>query len=368
MIKKKLVVASVLKPVNDSRNYEKTAISILKSNKYHIYLVGQDVSTGDENPLVSFIPLFSFSRTSYKRLKVGFSFFSFLSTKKPDVVIVTTAELLLSAVLYKWIYGGKLIYDVQENYFRNLWYTNSFPKPINYFLAVSTRLIEYVIRPFVDHFVLAEKRYREEFSFANSNCTVIENKLPKSAVIESDRKSFNEFKFLYSGTISESYGVFTAVDLVIRLHAQDPTVRLKIIGFAPKNEVYLKLLKRIEPLTYVELIGGHELVPHPEILKSIATADIGLVPYLPNKSTENCMPTKLYEYAAFKLPYLISKNNYWNEFTDHHKAGIEIDFLTVNIYELLEEIKTTAFYSNFMEDDLYWDDAQWIDVLALLDG
>ena len=78
MNKKIIVIASVLKPVNDSRNYEKTAISISKSGKYQVHLVGQKVLNTPVGSSILFKPLFSFNRLSLKRFFTGWLFLRYL--------------------------------------------------------------------------------------------------------------------------------------------------------------------------------------------------------------------------------------------------------------------------------------------------
>jgi hypothetical protein len=356
MNKKIVVIASVLKPVNDSRNYEKTAISITRSGNYQVHLVGQKVQNLPLDDSVLFEPLFSFHRLSIQRLFTGWIFLFYLFRTKPDLIIVTTFELLLPAVFYKLIKGKKLLYDVQENYFRNLVYTNSFPPVIKYILAVGVRGIEYMTRPFVNHYFLAEKKYEEEFSFTKNKSTVLENKLRKESVKPRNARKDGLIQLLYSGTISENYGIFESVKLAKELHKLDTRIRMKIIGFAPKKEILEKVKLEIAGSDFITLIGGAEFVSHGEILTLVAESDFGLIPYRSDKSTENCIPTKLYEYLAHKLPYLISPNPLWLEITERYKAGMETDFLKPDVAGILNKMKENKFYVYKPSDEIFWNE------------
>ena len=356
MNKKKLVIASVLKPVNDSRNYEKTAISINKSGNYQVHLVGQKVQELPMGGPILFNPLFSFQRASIKRFWVGWTFLRYLFRLHPSVVIITTAELLIPAVFFKMIKGGKLFYDVQENYFRNLWYTNSFPPVLKHIMAVNVRMAEYLTRPFVDQYILAEKNYEKEFSFSKGKIIVVENKLPELSVVRKRKEEEGSIRLLYTGTISQSYGVFEAIELAKKLHILDQRIRLTIAGFAAEKVVLEKLKERISGFDFIVLKGGDKFVPHREILNLIVSSQIGLIPYRPNKSTENCIPTKLYEYLAHRLPYMISKNPIWHEITEQYKAGIEIDFLNPEPEKILEQIRTKKFYEVSPGRELFWEE------------
>jgi glycosyltransferase involved in cell wall biosynthesis len=258
--------------------------------------------------------------------------------------------------LYKLIKGKKLIYDVQENYFRNLVYTSSFPPVLKHVLAVGVRSLEYLTRPFVNHYFLAEKNYEKEFSFTKNKNTVLENKLRKESVKLRIPRLDNTIQLLYTGTISENYGIFEAVNLTKELYLLDSKIRLKIVGFAPQKEVFEKLKLKITGNAFITLVGGNAFVSHNEILNFIATSDFGLISYRPDKSTENCIPTKLYEYLAYGLPFLISSNPLWLELTERYKAGIEIDFSKPDVEKILSRIKENKFYANEPGEEIFWNE------------
>jgi glycosyltransferase involved in cell wall biosynthesis len=356
MNKKIAVIASVLKPVNDSRNYEKTAISISKSGKYKVHVVGQKVQNSPMGDTVLFNPLFSFHRLSIKRLFAGWKFLLYLFKIKPDLVIITTFELLLPAIFYKIIKGKKLIYDVQENYFRNLVYTSSFPPILKHIMAIGVRAMEYMTRPFIDHYILAEKNYEKEFSFTKNKSIVLENKLRKSSVVTKFKRDDDLIRFVYTGTIAESYGIFEAVELIKLLYKKNDKIRLKIIGYSSRKEILDKLKREISTCSYISIDGGGEFVSHHEILKQVASSDFGLISYQHNKSTENCIPTKLYEYLAHSLPYLINHNPIWKELTHRYKAGLEIDFSKPDIEKIMTFIQSGNFYQEQPKEEVFWEE------------
>ncbi len=356
MNKKIVVIASVLKPVNDARNYEKTAISIGKLGNYQINLVGQKVLNTPLEPYIVFDSLFSFSRLSFKRFFAGWRFLAYLRRLHPDVVIITTFELLLPAVVYKILTTKKIIYDVQENYFRNLIYTTTFPFGIKHILAVGVRTLEYLTRPFISHYLLAEKNYEKEFYFTKNKHTILENKLFKTSVKSRIIRNDNTIQLLYTGTIAENYGIFEAVDLAKALHKIEPKIRLKIVGFAAQKDVLEKLKKTIKAHDFITLVGGDSFVAHQEILALIAQSDFGLISYRPDKSTENCIPTKLYEYLAHQLPFLISPNPAWLALTYKYSAGIAVDFYNPTIEKLLSQMKENTFYTTVPGEEIYWNE------------
>jgi hypothetical protein len=49
------------------------------------------------------------------------------------------------------------VYDLQENYYQNIRYTDTYPPVIRHLLASTVRSVERISAPLVDHFLLAEK-------------------------------------------------------------------------------------------------------------------------------------------------------------------------------------------------------------------
>ncbi len=363
MNKKLAVIASVLKPVNDSRNYEKTAISISKLGKYKVHIVGQKVIDLPDDSTIVFNPLFSFQRLSFKRFFVGWVFLRYLLRLKPDLVIITTFELLLPAVMYRIIKNKKIIYDVQENYFRNLIYTTSFPPILKHLMALLVRGLEYTTRPFIHHYILAEKNYEKEFSFTKNKSTIIENKLRKNSLLPKVNRGDGLIQFIYTGTISENYGIFEVISLVKLLNYKNDKIHLKIIGYSSRKDILEKIKKEISDCSFISMEGGADFVSHQNILKHIASSDFGLISYRSDRSTENCIPTKLYEYIALQLPYLINLNPIWKDLTQQYKAGIEVDFLKPDVENILIRIKENDFYSKKANEDIYWQDEVFLNLI-----
>jgi hypothetical protein len=358
MNKKKIVLASILKPVNDARMYEKFGISLSQSRELEIHIAGFRVKSGMEQiPQNVFLhPLFSFSRISWGRVLAPFKFFKFVLKVKPEVIIVSTFELLIVTILYKILFGTKIYYEVQENYYRNISCTTTFPPVLRNVLAIYSRSIELLSRPFVSCYLLAERNYEKEFSFSKGKSLIIENKArkPESSYIKGNLNT-GQLNLLYSGTISEGNGIIEAIELAEKLYKIDKTITLSIIGYSSIFQTYIKVNHLIKDKAYIKLIGGDDLVPHSDILKEISRADFGLVCYRPNKSTENCIPTKIFEYQAHLLPMIVQDNPVWKEACQSTNSAIFIDYLLFDPARLLQEMKQTKFYPHGIPDSLFWE-------------
>ncbi|MFY0652021.1 MAG: glycosyltransferase [Cyclobacteriaceae bacterium] len=330
MSRKEVAIVSLLKPVNDVRSYEKMARS-LASEGFCVTLIGSNNSKNILKPKeenISFQSLPHFKPLSLERFLMPWIVFRELSKLKPELAIVNTSELLIVVLLNQILFGGKIVYDIQENYFRNFIYQNNYPPILKHLLGFSVRLKEKLLSPFIDHFILAEHGYIDEFSFFRSKYTVIENKAVTMNQRETSSKGSKCFKFLFSGNISDNSGVKRALDFFKAIAKEIPEIKLTIIGHCP-NERFLNKLK--EKCTEdIELIASIHPIDHTTILKQIQDSDFGIVSYNVNPSNENCMPTKVFEYLAYGLPIISQTRTKWTEYALKHKACISVEYENFN--------------------------------------
>jgi len=359
MSEKRILLASLLKPINDTRMYGKLGLSLCKLPNVEVHIAGFSAPVPtDSLANLYFHPIFQFKRLSINRFTAQQKYWKLLQTIKPDLLIVCTHELLLTSWLYCKNHSCKLIYDVQENYSLNLTAQDTYNPILKKLLAKGVRTIENLTAPTIAHFFLAEQSYAQELPFIGSRYTTLENKYkptinyrPRPTPVQ--LKPGN-IKLLYSGTISSIYGIFEAVQFATDWHQINPQVTLTIIGYCAHQPTLQKLQQTIANKPYITLIGGDKLVPHPQILQAIATHDIGLLPYQPDESTFRCIPTKLYEYMAYGLPILMQQNKLWNDILSAHNTGLSINFNNYGIANLESEVYSKTFYNKGIPDFVFW--------------
>ncbi len=365
MIKHKILLGSVLKPTNDARMYEKIGKSLSVLPNTEIHIAGYKSSQINTNNQF-FYPIFESRRMSVLRLVAPLNFLKIALKLKPDTIIVSTHELLLVTYLYRILFGCKIIYDVQENYFYNLLYTDTFPPLIKNILAYWVRFKEKFVQKKIDGYLLAERTYQRELANRiHPQILVLENKYQGAIPQESKIVRITEgqkIKLLYSGTIATSYGVFEAIDLIIRLYLFDYRFELTIIGYSPNCRELTKVKNRIAPYPFIKLIGGDKPVDHAEILSAIHTHHIGLLPYRFNESTTLRVPTKLFEYLLNHLPVICSPNLIWGEYIQKFNAGIIIPFSDLpKATDIKNAILNTDFYTQGNPAELIWEESKLLD-------
>ena len=352
--KRRIVLASVLKPVNDPRMYEKMGYSLL--HHYEVHIIGAMNSHDVSGTPVVFHPLPPHTRLSFDRVLAPLRILKKILSIKPDLLIICTHELLWMVLVAKMLLRCKVIYDIRENYFRNILYTNAFPHFFRLFIASYVRIKEWITSPFINNFFLAEAGYEQELEFVKDKKIILENKVKKITLPATRKLSLADknIHLLFSGTLAPTTGVFIAIELATKLHALDPRIRLLIIGYSPLHIVYREINQLIHDKPFIHFRGDNKPIPHPEILSAIQEADFGIIAYPPNLSTKNTIPTKLYEYLGYTLPILLIDHPPWVEMCQVYSAAIPFNTGDFREQEILHKLKTTPFYST-IPTDVFWE-------------
>lgn len=369
MQKNSVAIASVLKPVKDPRAYLRFGISLRETNKYEINIIGFSTKSEPTEGDIHFHTLFSKQRTHPKRLLVSWAFLSKIWKIKPEILIVTTYELLPVSVLAKWILKYKLVYDIQENHILNISQNRTIGGFARWIAKAVVEIFESCSRPFVDHFFLAERCYLHELPRFRP-ATVLENKFFKPVVpIQSYQFSTERhLRFLISGTITEVYGVLTGIQWLKEFKKLKPNSELCVIGHCPMESFREKLEEEV-PFDGLTLEIESSPIPYERILKAYDQADVVLLPYWQIESIRDKVPSKLYESFALGKVCLFSPNPRWEEIVKSSGGGFAVDFRDLSaIPSVVSRLQSVRFYDNSPDVALSWksQEAEFLDVIASL--
>ncbi len=353
MRKQKVLLISVLKPVDDPRMFEKFAVSIAANPNYEVHVAGNKGS-GNSHSDVQQHPTKELTRISLLRI---FSFISVLKVifkVRPDLIITSTHESLVVIVIYKLLYGCKLCYDMQENYYLNLIHSPHHTYAVKHIIATFVRLKEIITYPFIDHYFLAEKCYRNEMPWLEKKSTVLENKaLLYETKREHQNNTTNELHLIYTGIIGENYGTLEAVALAKAL------LKLRggsflIAGFSPDKKYLKRLYKFIGNDRRITITGGDKFVNHKDILQHASRASLGIVSYQNNPAINDKIPTRIYEYLSLHLPFIIPQNEVWNSYCKPFNACISTSFTHPKPKDILEWYDKNDFYNVTPGPEISW--------------
>lgn len=357
-MKQKIAIASILKPVDETRMYQKIGRSLNRAG-YEVHIAGFKGHTKSND--IKLYPLFFFKRLSMQRLFAPMKIINWLRKIKPDLLIITTHELLWITYIYKSLYKVKVIYDIRENYYLNIRLTDAFPPVLRNVIAGYIRWKERMTIKKIDFCFLAEAGYKVEMSFLSDNLIVLENKtLVSPGKTNNLPSSLNNKKIsiLFTGTIAESTGIFECIQMAKKLHAHDDAVIFTIAGMCHLPEVYKKLKKEVDQYSWISLIGGNHPVAHPKILELISTHDAAFLYYPSVELVKNKMPTKLYEYLAHNIPILLQQHERWTAFAANYNAAIPVDPQNFDAAKIMDKLKNQSFYIKKPGKEVLWADEE----------
>ena len=347
--KRRIVIASILKPVDDTRMFGKMGVSLASTGTWQVTIIGFP-TTVPSYPGIEFIQLKSFTRLSLGRWLAKWKVLIEAWRRKPALFIFSTHELLIPALILKVMRSSFIVYDVRENFYRNIAHSEGLPTLLRWPLAMLVRLKEKLLAPAVDHFLLAEKGYEQEFRFHRGGWTVIENKALSYPKSSSGKKDSGKLQLLFSGTLAESTGVFRAIRLAKALHAVNHMVTLTIIGYASTPSIRKRIRDETNSLSFIHLIGIDTLVQHQDIVELIQRSDAGILSYPISDLTRNSVPTKLWEYLQGHLPIILEHQWHWIDRYAPYNPFCFVDFDDPDCLALLDELKTKTFYTSYPTD------------------
>ncbi|WP_146613699.1 glycosyltransferase family protein [Algoriphagus yeomjeoni] len=292
--------------------------------------------------------------SSWGRLFSQLTFIKVLSQVRPKILICCTYEYLPVAAFFKGILGYKLIYDVQENYVKNLDLNPDLSSDKKQKVARLIRGMESAKG--VDLFLLAEKCYQDEMP-DKSPFLILENKYAGeikrvSSIILPKKAGYN---FLISGTLTPAFGTLEAVNWFKEIIKVFPDSTLKIIGHCTLSSFKKELGKACENIFQIDLKSSDFPVPHEEIIAEYSTADFAILPYQNREAIKDKMPTKLFESAALGIPVLIGGNPKWRGFLAPFSGGFPIDFFDLeNANQQFNAALNQEYFTQIPDDTILW--------------
>lgn len=333
-----VLLASVLKPLDDTRMYGKFGVTLAERPDTVVHVAGRAAAPPGGPANLHTHCLLESSRLSWARLAAQWRYWQLLRRLQPDLVVVHAPELLPLTLFWHWLATSRrqFLYDIRENYALNVSTQQVYGGFTRRWLAAGLRWVETRAAHRAVAVLLAEESYADELPFLETlspaRVLLLENKY--QPISEDPALSprpwptaTEPLRMLYSGTISRLNGIEEALMLAKELHQIRPGgAVLTVIGFCQQPDLLLELQQRQQANpAWLRLVVAAGPVPHRAIVAEIQHSHVGLLLYRPHPSTERCRPTKLFEYLAHGLPMLIPANPLWEEVVRRYQAGLVVD-------------------------------------------
>ncbi|QKE65456.1 glycosyltransferase [Aquipseudomonas campi] len=268
---------------------------------------------------VQFIPAPSYRNRLQRFLRIPQVLFAALR-EKADVYHLHNPDMIPVALALKLL-GKKVIYDTHEDYSQRLLIRSWLPRPLRRTLSFLISRAERGLSRWVDATLVTQEQQLVDFPrrchLLRNAPSISEEMRQRSTTLAAhiDRRA-GEYRLIYAGGISKTRGLYNMLAALDILNSRGLPVRLWLLG--PDLENCLSAAVKHPGWSYVDYL---RLQSHEAVFAHMARADIGLAMLEDVGDHAAALPSKLFEYMAWGLPFVASDFPLWREFTGEH-AGL----------------------------------------------
>ena len=218
--------------------------------------------------------------------------------------------------------GKKVIYDIHEDYSKLILKKEWIPKFLRKVIALSIERKERKLLGTFDGAIVVTEGLSEKYSGLVR--VVILPNYPRKCEVPSKRVRLFEnipVKFVYAGLISRSRHIPELINAFRLLSEEFEDVQLALAGPIETEDISKKIeeAKNIKGFMYLGKLSSKEAD------NLVFDSDVGLILYGFEDGAFDCSPHKLFQYLLFGLPFIATKNPYWQQITKNHLCCIYVD-------------------------------------------
>jgi glycosyltransferase involved in cell wall biosynthesis len=263
-----------------------------------------------------------FPRLSVHRLFRQWQWYKIITKLAPTHICFATPELIPLMLYLKKTTGVKLIYDVQENYERNILYGSDYPRLLRPILARQVRRLERSAVPYLDGVIYAETGFDNILNVPAQRKIIIRNVYAPSGhecKLPLPPKPY----LLITGTLAPEWGILEAIE-AYKIIVSQTDCYLIIAGFGNNKNFLQKIKTAVKGYSSILVEGLTNTVSYPRIEQLIQNCIAGFALYQPSLRMADRIPTKFYEYAAYGKPLIFSDFDPWNDLNEQYHLGIPV--------------------------------------------
>jgi len=266
----------------------------------------------------------NFTRLSVHRLVRQWEWYRVINQLAPTHICFATPELIPLMLYLKKTTGVKLIYDVHENYERNILYGSGYAHFLRGFLATQVRRLEQSAVPDLDGVIYAETGFDNILNVRDERKIILRNVYTPSGQ-HCDLPLPPQLYLLITGTLAPVWGILEAIE-AFKIIAKQSDYHLVIAGYGNNQSFIQKLEIAVNGYPSIHVESWTDAVSYPRIEQLIQHCTAGFAFYKPSLRMADRIPTKFYEYAAYGKPLFFSDFEPWNQLNKQYHFGIPVIF------------------------------------------
>lgn len=254
--------------------------------------------------------------------------------EKFDVVHINTLpDFLVFCACIQKLKGRRVVLDMHEimpEFFMSKFKARPESSMVRLLLS-----LEKISLKFADAVITINEPIKQIFqtrALPGRHITVVMNTVDGVTVRAIREQKHNGFNCVYHGTITDLYGLDTAIEGFSKASRKFGDMAFHIFGSGP-NLSHLKSLVKKRNLQ--ESVIFHGDVPHERMMEFLTEMDLGILAYRKDVFLNLCFSNKLAEYVYFRIPVISSDL----DTTKHYFTDEEILFFEAgNANELAQKI------------------------------
>ena len=248
-----------------------------------------------------------------------------LNDFKPDIITSTDLDMLPMAVLGKFFFRTRLVYDVHEHW-PLMEYNQSKP------LGVFTDYLENLLLPAVDGVVTISDMLGSRYNKSGKDTTVLRtapfledvNKLnftPRDKIREELGVKSDNVLIGYMGSLMPDKGIGMMVESFSELYKQNPETKIRFIIIGGPAKFLSELKDLGVKLGGDKIITFKDFVKHEEIHNYFGALDLSIIQYSSVPWANLAMAHKIIEGFAYGVPVIVKNFKERSDFVRRHKSG-----------------------------------------------
>ena len=314
--KTKIFIFTSVHPLNDIRIFHKQAKSLAKYFSVELHAPAEFKEKYFCNITVYGLPLWRRKADRFKTLCI--LLYRVLKSKA-DIFHLHDPELIIHGIILKVLRRKKVLFDMHENTSQLINERKWIPSLLRSPLGLFHKVIEHLAIKLFDRIILAEKSYKV---FIPNNSTTILNYPLATPQITVHTKSTD---VVYVGGVLPERGAWELLKISRLVIEKVPEFSMKIIG--PVSDKFMEELtgyiRQNHLDKHVYITGRME---YSSAMEEVNKSKIGIALLHPIKNYINSIPTKLFEYMQFGLPFIASDFEYWKNVFNGNKVGYFVPY------------------------------------------